>query len=128
MLKFALTLLLAGASAPVLALSAEEKTSRACEKIYASLCKDVPAGPDQLFFCGQKHENLAIPEKCQADYQQKFEGIVDAETAECVSAATPMCKAVDASLDGANFLTACEKAKPGLFRKLKPICKALSGS
>lgn len=122
------TLLLACLSSTAFALSAEEKTSRACENIYARLCKDVPAGPDRLYFCSTKHPDLKIPSQCEGDYQQKFEGIVDAETASCVSKAAPMCKKVDPALDGAAYLAACGKANPKLFGKLKPICKGLAGS
>ena len=121
------TLLLTSLSSGAFALSAEEKTSRACEKIYARLCKDVPKGDDRLYDCSQKHPDLKIPSQCEGDYQQKFEGIVDAETANCVSKATPLCKGVDPALDGAAFLAACGKANPKLFGKLKPVCKGLAG-
>ncbi len=121
-------LLLASVSSAAFALPAEEKTSRACEKIYARLCKDTARGPDRLYACSQKHPDLKIPARCEGDYQQKFEGIVDAETANCVSKAQPLCKGVDSKLDGAAYLSACGKANPKLFGKLKPICKRLAGS
>ena len=126
----ALVLILALGATPSLAwaLSAEEKTSRECEKVYAKLCKSVPKSETQLFACSQKFPDLKIPEKCQGDYQQKFEGIVDAKTAGCVSAAQPICKGIDATLEGAAFLTACGKKNAGLFKNLEPICKALAGS
>ena len=114
-------------ASPALAVSDEEKTSQACEKIYAELCKDVAKGPDRLVLCAAKHQDLAIPDKCQADYQQKFEAIVDVETQECVTNARPLCKSVKTALEGVEFLTACGKANPSVYSKLKPVCKAIAG-
>ena len=120
-------LLLCVTATSALALSQEEKTSRSCEKIYAELCKDVPAGDDRLVLCGGKHKDLKIPDQCTADYQQKFEGIVEVETGNCVSAARPLCKDSGKNLEGAAFLAACGKRHPAIFSKLKPVCKALTG-
>ena len=127
MRRVLLSLLLASLPTLALALSAEEKTSRACEKIYASLCKSVPKGDARLFYCGQKFPDLKIPEKCQGDYQQKFEGIVDAKTAQCVEAAQFPCQDIDSTIEGAAYLTACAKKHPKIFTKLPKICKALAG-
>ena len=120
-------LLLSVVATSALALSQEEKASQACDKIYAKLCKDIPAGVDRLVLCADKHKDLKISEPCTADYEQKFEGIVEVETGNCVSAARPLCKDIGKDLEGAAFLSACGKKHPAIFRKLKPVCKALAG-
>ena len=125
--KLFLPALLCLCAVPASAVTDEEKTSQACEKIYAELCKDVAKGQDRLVLCAAKHQDLAIPDKCQADYQQKFEGIVDVETQECVTKARPLCKSVKKALEGVEFLTACGKANPAVFSKLMPVCKAIAG-
>jgi hypothetical protein len=53
----------------------EEAQSRACNAIYADLCKDFPPGPERLGHCYDKRPAIAdrIPAKCVADFQTNIE-------------------------------------------------------
>jgi hypothetical protein len=78
------TLILAGATFATLAWaqSDEEALSRDCNKIYRKLCKDIPAGPEMLGKCYEKHTNLdsRIPENCTADFQTNIENYNEAKS------------------------------------------------
>jgi hypothetical protein len=54
---------------------AEDARSRDCNAVYAELCKDFPAGPEQLGRCFDKRPAIAdkVPPKCVSDFQTNIE-------------------------------------------------------
>jgi hypothetical protein len=53
----------------------EEAQSRACNAVYAKLCKDFPPGPERLGRCFDKRPAIAdkVPATCVADFQTNIE-------------------------------------------------------